>query len=51
MYVFDGRTHDSTYLGDLTAFNLSSKWFGIFDLIRLFTTYNIQLSDGPRLKT
>ena len=25
MYVFDGRTHDSTYLGDLTAFNLSSK--------------------------
>jgi N-acetylneuraminic acid mutarotase len=25
VYVFDGRTHDSTYLGDLTALNLSSK--------------------------
>src|SRR6266566_8467025 len=34
MYVFDGRTHDSTYLGDLTAFNLSSKWFGTFNLMR-----------------
>ena len=25
MYVFGGRTSDGTYLGDLTAFNLSSK--------------------------
>jgi N-acetylneuraminic acid mutarotase len=25
MYVFGGSTHDGTYLGDLTAFNLSSK--------------------------
>ena len=25
MYVFGGRTIDRTYLGDLTAFNLSSK--------------------------
>jgi hypothetical protein len=50
MYVFDGRTHDSTYVGDLTAFNLLSKRFGMFNLMRSFT-YNIQLSDGPRLKT
>jgi Galactose oxidase, central domain len=26
MYVFGG--YDGTHLGDLTAFNLSSKWFG-----------------------
>jgi hypothetical protein len=25
MYVFGGSTRDGTYLGDLTAFNLSSK--------------------------
>jgi Galactose oxidase, central domain len=25
MYVFGGRTDDDTYLGELTAFNLSSK--------------------------
>jgi N-acetylneuraminic acid mutarotase len=25
MYVFGGGTHDDTYLGDLTALNLSSK--------------------------
>ena len=25
MYVFGGCTHDESYLGDLTAFNLSSK--------------------------
>ena len=50
MYVFGGLDHGGTILGDLTALNLSSKWFGLFELMHLFT-YNIQLSDGPRFKT
>jgi hypothetical protein len=28
MYVFGGLASRGTYLGDLTALNLSSKWFG-----------------------
>ncbi len=36
MYVFGGYTADGTSLGDLTAFSLSSKWFGMFSLMSLF---------------
>ncbi len=36
MYVFGGRVIDKTNLGDLTALNLSSKWFGMFSLMRSF---------------
>ncbi len=50
MYVFGGDAIDGTNLCDLTAFNLSSKWFGVFSLMRLFK-YSIQLSDGPHFKT
>ncbi len=34
MYVFGGYAVDGTNLGDLAAFNLSSKWFGMFSLMR-----------------
>ena len=50
MYVFGGCPLHGTYLGDLTPLNLSSKWFGMFNFMHLFT-YNIQLSDGRRFKT
>jgi hypothetical protein len=50
MYVFGGHAADRTYLGDLTAFNLSSKRFSMFNFMRSFT-YNIQLSDGLHFKT
>ncbi|SRR6266446_1939008 len=50
MYVFGGSAIGGTYLGDLIAFNLSSKWFGMFSLMCSFK-YNIQLSDGPHFKT
>ncbi len=38
MYVFGGDSGavDGAHLGDLAAFNLSSKWFGIFNLMRSF---------------
>src|SRR6266403_333903 len=36
MYVFGGYAIDGTNLGDLTALNLSSKWFGVFSLMRSF---------------
>ncbi len=36
MYVFGGEAIDGTNLGDLTALNLSSKWFGMFSLIHPF---------------
>ncbi len=36
MYVFGGHAIDNTNLGDLTALNLSSKWFGMFSLMRSF---------------
>ncbi len=36
MYVFGGNAIDHTILGDLTALNLSSKWFGIFSLMNSF---------------
>jgi hypothetical protein len=50
MYVYGGGALDGTYLGDLTALNLTSKWFGILNFMRPFT-YNIQLSDGSHLRT
>ena len=36
MYVFGGCTIYGTNLGDLTALNLSSKWFGTFTLMLSF---------------
>ena len=40
MYVFGGETAEGTILGDLAAFNLSSKRIFMFDQMHLFT-YNI----------
>jgi hypothetical protein len=51
MYVFGRCSQNGIYLGDLTALNLSSKGFGMFDFMRRSFTYNIQLSDGSRFKT
>ncbi len=34
IYVFGGHAIDGTSLGDLTALNLSSKWFVMFSLMR-----------------
>jgi hypothetical protein len=50
MYVYGGRAVGRTNLSDLTAFNLSSKQFSMFNFMRSFT-YDIQLSDGSRFKT
>ncbi len=36
MYVFGGYTVAGFNLGDLTALNLSSKWFGMFSLMSSF---------------
>jgi len=36
MYVFGGKAIDGTTLGDLSALNLSSKWFGMFSPMRPF---------------
>ncbi|SRR6266446_1312978 len=36
MYVFGGHTIGRTNVGDLTALNLSSKWFDMFSLMRSF---------------
>ncbi len=50
MYVFGGRAIDRTNLGDLVALNLSSKSFGMFNLMWSFK-HNIQLGDGQHIKT
>lgn len=50
MYVFGGRGVDRRDLGDLTAFKLSSKCFGLFNLMRSSFTHDIQPSDGPLFK-
>jgi hypothetical protein len=51
MYVFGGFAFpDETKLGDLTALNLSSKYFNMFNFMHSFT-YNFQLSDGSSFKT
>ena len=42
MYVFGGHTIDGTDQGDLTTLNLSSKWFGMFSLMRSFNEYPAQ---------